>query len=95
MKKKTEEILNEENERILDEILLENKKKLMKSVTENSAKLSEGEINKITNISIPTIGNIQQSVDERLNENVKKDNEKFLKKSSVKISLRKKPYDKK
>ena len=93
--KKTEEILNEENERILDEILLENKKKLMKSVTENSAKLSEGEINKITNISIPTVGNIQQSVDERLNENVKKDNEKFLKKSSVKISLRKKPYDKK
>ena len=64
----------------------------MKSVTENSAKLSEGEINKITNISIPTIGNIQQSVDERLNENVKKDNEKFLKKSSA---LRKKPYDKK
>ena len=93
--KRTEEILNEENERILDEILLENKKKLMKSVTENSAKLSEGEINKITNISIPTVGNIQQSVDERLNENVKKDNEKFLKKSSVKISLRKKPYDKK
>ena len=93
--KKTEEILNEENERILDEILLENKKKLMKSVTENSAKLSEGEINKITNISIPIVGNIQQSVDERLNENVKKDNEKFLKKSSVKISLRKKPYDKK
>ena len=93
--KKTEEILNEENERILDEILLENKKKLMKSVTENSAKLSEGEINKITNISIPTVGNIQQSVDERLNENVKKDNEKFFKKSSVKISLRKKPYDKK
>ena len=93
--KKTEEILNEENEKILDEILLENKKKLMKSVTENSAKLSEGEINKITNISIPTVGNIQQSVDERLNENVKKDNGKFLKKSSVKISLRKKPYDKK
>ena len=93
--KKLEEIQNEENERILDEILLENKKKLMKSVTENSAKLSEGEINKITNISIPTVGNIQQSVDERLNENVKKDNEKFLKKSSVKISLRKKPYDKK
>ena len=93
--KKYEEILNEENERILDEILLENKKKLMKSVTENSAKLSEGEINKITNISIPIVGNIQQSVDERLNENVKKDNEKFLKKSSVKISLRKKPYDKK
>ena len=93
--KKNEEILNEENERILDEILLENKKKLMKSVTENSAKLSEGEINKITNISIPTVGNIQQSVDERLNENVKKDNEKFLKKSSVKISLRKKPYDRK
>ena len=91
----TEESLNEENERILDEILLENKKKLMKSVTENSAKLSEGEINKITNISIPTVGNIQQSVDERLNENVKKDNEKFLKKSSVKILLRKKPYDKK
>ena len=93
--KKTEEILNEENERILDEILLENKKKLMKSVTENSAKLSEGEINKITNISIPTVGNIQQSVDERLNENVKKDNEKFLKKSSNKKSLKKKPYDKK
>ena len=67
----------------------------MKSVTENSAKLSEGEINKITNISIPTVGNIQQSVDERLNENVKKDNEKFLKKSSNKKSLKKKPYDKK
>ena len=67
----------------------------MKSVTENSATLSEGEINKITNISIPTVGNIQQLVDERLNENVKKDNEKFLKKSSVKISLRRKPYDKK
>ena len=90
--KKNEEILNEENERILDEILLENKKKLMKSVTENSAKLSEGEINKITNISIPTIENIQQPVDERLNENVKKDNKKFLKKSAVK---KKKPYDKK
>ena len=93
--KKTEESLNEENERILDEILLENKKKLMKSVTENSAALSEGEINKITNISIPTVGNIQQSVDERLNENVKKDNEKFLKKKSSVKSLRKKPYDKK
>ena len=49
----------------------------MKSVTENSAKLSEGEINKITNISIPTVGNMQQSVDERLKENVQKDNEKF------------------
>ena len=94
--KKTEESLNEENERIIDEILLENKKKLMKSVTENSSALSEGEINKITNISIPTVGNMQQSVDERLKENVQKDNEKFLrKKSSVKISLRKKPYDKK
>ena len=93
--KKLEEIQNEENERILDEILIENKKKLMKSETENSAKLSEGEINKITNISIPTVGNIQQSVDERLNENVKKDNEKFLKKSSNKKSLKKKPYDKK
>ena len=64
----------------------------MKSVTENSAKLSEGEINKITNISIPTIENIQQPVDERLNENVKKDNKNFLKKSAVK---KKKPYDKK
>ena len=93
--KKNEEIQNEENEKILDEILLENKKKLMKSVTENSATLSEGEINKITSISIPTVENIKQSVDERLKENVKKDNEKFLKKkSSISIKLRKKPYDK-
>ena len=96
LEKKTEEILNEENEKILNEILLENKKKLMKSVTENSATLSEGEINKITTISIPTIENIKQSVDERLKENVKKDNEKFLKKkSSISLTLRKKkPYDK-
>ena len=91
LEKKTEEILNEENEKILDEILLENKKKLMKSVTENSAALSEGEINTITNISIPTVENIKQSVDERLKENVKKDNEKFLKKkSSINVRLRKK-----
>ena len=70
----------------------------MKSVTENSVALSEGEINKITTISIPTVENIKQSVDERLKENVKKDNEKFLKKKSsitLKISPRKKPYDKK
>ena len=67
----------------------------MKSVTENSAALSEGEINKITTISIPTVENIKQSVDERLKENVKKDNEKFLKKkSSITVKLRKKPYDK-
>ena len=67
----------------------------MKSVTENSAALSEGEINTITNISIPTVENIKQSVDERLKENVKKDNEKFLKKkSSINVRLRKKPYDK-
>ena len=67
----------------------------MKSVTENSVALSEGEINKITNISIPTVENIKQSVDERLKENVKKDNEKFLKKkSSITVKLRKKPYDK-
>ena len=96
--RKTEEILNEENEKILDEILLENKKKLMKSVTENSVALSEGEINKITTISIPTVENIKQSVDEQLKENVKKDNDKFLKKKSsitLKISPRKKkPYDK-
>ena len=96
LEKKTEEILNEENEKILDEILLENKKKLMKSVTENSVALSEGEINKITTISIPTVENIRQSVDERLKENVKKDNEKFLKKkSSITLTPRKKkPYDK-
>ena len=89
LEKKTEEILNEENEKILDEILIE-------SVTENSVALSEGEINKITTISIPTVENIRQSVDELLKENVKKDNEKFLKKkSSITLTPRKKkPYDK-
>ena len=98
--KKTEESLNEENEKILDEILFENKKKLMKSVTENSATLSEGEINKITSISTLTNDNETQTVEERLQENVKKDNEKFFKKkSSISLKItpkkdKKKPYDK-
>ena len=98
--KKTEESLNEEDEKILDEILLENKKRLMKSVTENTGALSEGEINKIASISAPTIDGKKQTVEERLQENVKKDNKKFLKRSSITLKLsppkknKKKPYDK-
>ena len=88
--------LTEEDEKIFEEILLENKKKLIKSVTENSAQLSEKEINNITSTTLTIPIKDGKSVKERIDENVKKGNEKFIKKRSSKtILLKKKPYDKK
>ena len=99
MKKKTEESLTEQDREISDAVLLESKKKLIESVTDNVATLSENEINKISSVSKP-VSNQTQTVEERLQENIKKDNAKFLKRSSINIKLsppkktRKKPYDK-
>ena len=94
--KKTEESLSEQDREISEAVLLESKKKLIESVTDNATTLSENEINTISSISIPVI-NQTPTVEERLRENVKKDNAKFLKKSSINIKLsppkKKKPYD--
>ena len=96
--KKTEESLSEQDGEISEAVLLESKKKLIESVTDNATTLSENEINTISSISIPVI-NQTPTVEERLRENVKKDNAKFLKKSSINIKLsppkktKKKPYD--
>ena len=94
--KKTEESLSEQDREISEAVLLESKKKLIESVTDNATTLSENEINTISSISIPII-NQTPTVEERLRENVKKDNAKFLKKSSINIKLsppkKKKPYD--
>ena len=77
--KKTEESLSEQDREISEAVLLESKKKLIESVTDNATTLSENEINTISSISIPVI-NQTPTVEERLRENVKKDNAKFLKK---------------
>ena len=94
--KKTEESLSEQDREISEAVLLESKKKLIESVTDNATTLSENEINTISSLSIPII-NQTPTVEERLRENVKKDNAKFLKKSSINIKLsppkKKKPYD--
>ena len=94
--KKTEESLSEQDREISEAVLLESKKKLIESVTDNATTLSENEINTISSLSIPVI-NQTPTVEERLRENVKKDNAKFLKKSSINIKLsppkKKKPYD--
>ena len=104
-KKKLEDVLNERDEEISSDIILQSKKDLIKSMTDNVDALSQDEINKISLISLPKIVE-KKSVEEHVDE-IKKNNQDYIKKkSSVKLkvtpprrSLRilseqKKPYDK-
>ena len=99
--KKTEEALNERDKEISQDVIIKSRKKLFDSITDNIDNLPEVDISKIVVVSKPDVE--EMTVEERLQENVKKDNEKFLrKKSSVTLKItppkkspREKPYDKK
>ena len=102
-KEKTEKALNERDEEISSDFIIETRKNLMKSLTDNVNILSQDEINNISSSSLPKIVKKEKTVEEHLQETIKKDNQKFLRKSSsVKLKITpskikkqvKKPYDK-
>ena len=55
IKKKTDEALNERNEEITSDVILQSKKDLIKSMTDNVDVLSQDEINKVSLIALPKI----------------------------------------
>ena len=55
IKKKTDEALNERNEEITSDFILQSKKDLIKSMTDNVDVLSQDEINKVSLIALPKI----------------------------------------
>ena len=86
-REKNEESLNERDEEISRDLLLQSQKRLIESVTDNSDTLSENEISNISSASLPKVDLKENTVEERLQENIKKDNAKFLKRSSVSLKI--------
>ena len=98
---KTDESLNERDEEISQDVILKSQKQLIESITSNTETLSTSDISNISSVSLPKVNISDKTVEERVQENVKKDNAKFLKRSSVtlkitppKKSFREKPYTK-
>ena len=78
-REKNEQSLNERDEEISQDVILKSQKKLIESITDNVETLSENEINNISSASLPKVNIAEETVEERLQENIKKDNAKFLK----------------
>ena len=99
--RKTEESLNERAKEISRDIILKSQKELIESIIDNAEALSTNDINNISSSLLPKVTISSMTAEERIQENVRKDNAKFLKRSSVKLKItppkknnREKPYEK-
>ena len=74
---------------------------MIESITENAESLSTNDISTISSNLIPKVNISSTTPEKRLQENIKKDNAKFLKRSSITLKItpprknnRDKPYEK-
>ena len=84
---KNEKSLNQRDEEISSDFILESQKELIKSITDNVDTLSQNEINNISLAALPKVVVKEKTVEDHLQENIKKDNAKFLKRSSVTLKV--------
>ena len=84
---KIEKSLNQRDEEISSDFILESQKELIKSITDNVDTLSQNEINNISLAALPNVVVKEKTVEDHLQENIKKDNAKFLKRSSVTLKV--------
>ena len=87
IKRKLEEALNQRDEEISSDVISESKKKLLKSITDNVDILSQNELNNVSLVALPKVIE-KKSVEEHVQETIKKNNQDFIKKkSSVKLKV--------
>ena len=87
IKSKLEKDLNQRDEEISSDVISESRKKLIKSMTNNVDKLSQNELNNISLSALPKVIE-KKSVEEHLQETIKKNNQDFIKKkASVKLKI--------
>ena len=102
IEKKLEEALNQRDEEISSNVISEKRKDLIKSMTDNVEILSQDKLNNISLIALPKIVE-KKSVEENVQETIKKNNQEFGKRKKSSVTLKvtpprrrenKKPYEK-
>ena len=85
--KESDESLNQRDEEISSDLILKSQKELIKSITDNVDSLSQNEINNISLAALPKVVVKEKTIEDHLEETIKKNNQDFLKKSSVKLKV--------
>ena len=86
IQRKNDEAQNQRDEEISSNIISDSRKKLIKSITDNVDILSQNELNNVSLVALPKVIE-KQLVEEHVQETIKKNNQDYIKKSTVKLKI--------